>query len=170
MVDKNRQTKEPPVLTGLDPHGVGWHPSSGADAGPKIEDAVERSSASVQGEVSQDSSPVSNVRHQPPATSLWSTLWGAKVAIVGEVRGFQTRTENKGRDAGNVIVWTFRLQRYDNSGNELPPLPVEMRGKRFQGFINEGDRVEVHGRWKEGRAVRAKQVHNLTTDVVVKSH
>ncbi len=169
MFDKNGDIQQP-VSMGPDPRGGGWRPSSGADPKPKTEDAVERSSAPLRGEVSQDSSRVSNVHPQPPARSLWSMLWGAKVAIAGEVRGFQTRTENKGRNAGNLIVWTFRLQRYDDAGNELPPLPVEMRGKRFDGFINEGDRVEVHGRWKEGRDVRAKRVHNLTTAVVVRSH
>jgi hypothetical protein len=86
-IDKNRQTQQPPVLTSPDPHGVGWHPPSGADLRPKIEDAVEGSSTPLRGEASQESSRVSNVHPQPPARSLWSMLWGAEVAILGEVRG-----------------------------------------------------------------------------------
>jgi hypothetical protein len=144
MFDKNLQTQRPPVPSGANPIGEAWHPSNSSDTRAREPD----------------------VPSQLPSGSFW----GTEVTVEGEVRGFQTRTENKGRDAGNLIVWTFRLQRYDNSGNELPPLPVEMRGKHFDGFINEGDKVQVQGRWKEGRTVRVKRVHNLTTNVVVKSH
>src|SRR5262245_37349608 len=67
--------------------------------------------------------------------------------ISGDVRGFQTRTESRGPQHPQYIVWTFRVERFDSDGNQLPPVPVEMRSKSFQGFINEGDRVGISARW-----------------------
>jgi hypothetical protein len=42
-----------------------------------------------------------------------------------------------------------------------------MRGESFKGFISEGDEVEVPGRWKVGKTIKANRVQNLTTGTLV---
>jgi hypothetical protein len=89
----------------------------------------------------------------------------------GEVRGFRERVEQHGSGQyGSVapdIIWSFRIERYEG-GNRLPPIPVEMRGHKFKGFINEGDTVELHDRWREGETARPKQIFNVTNNAAVK--
>jgi len=101
----------------------------------------------------------------PPRRPVVSTA----SSIVGEVRGFQSRTESPGPQYPTKIIWTFRVERFDTAGNRLPPVPVEMRSKSFKGFINEGDRVEVPGKWREGQIARPKTLRNLTTGAIVKA-
>jgi hypothetical protein len=101
-------------------------------------------------------------------------LWfGKKSKFIGEVRGFQATPE--GQQKTNVsggksitVAWTFRLQRFDDVGNRLPVLLVEMCGLKLVGGISEGDRVEVEGKWKERKVFRAKRIHNLSTGMIVK--
>jgi hypothetical protein len=88
-----------------------------------------------------------------------------RVKVEGEVRGLQQRTENKGNRS--LYVWSFRLERYNRAGNRLLPIPIEMRGESFQGFLSEGDHVQVRGRARNG-VVRARKVHNLTTGARIK--
>jgi hypothetical protein len=66
-------------------------------------------------------------------------------------------------------VLSFVLERYDKDGNRITPVPVEMRGRSFAGFLNEGDWVEVHAKWKKGKALRVSQVYNKTTESTVKA-
>jgi hypothetical protein len=86
--------------------------------------------------------------------------------IRGEVRGFQTRSEPYGNQT--ITVWTFRIERVDPEGNRLPPVPVQMRSRYFDGFINEGDQVELKDKWKEGHIVEPKELYNLSTNSIVK--
>jgi hypothetical protein len=86
--------------------------------------------------------------------------------IEGEVRGFQTRTEPYGNQT--ITVWTFRIERVDAEGNRMPPIPVQMRSRSFEGFINEGDQVECEGDWTQGRVLQPKEVFNVSTNSVVK--
>ncbi len=67
------------------------------------------------------------------------------------------------------IVWSFRLERQDEAGNRVPPVPVEMRARSFEGFISGGDLVEVDHRWSPGRTLPPRRVHNVTTGAVVKA-
>lgn len=90
----------------------------------------------------------------------------------GEVRGFQQRSERlkphfAAVEYNDIIIWTFRLERYD-AGERLPPIPLEMRGKSFSGFINEGDTVEIKGKWRPGTVFKTKRVYNVTSDSAVK--
>lgn len=95
----------------------------------------------------------------------------ADSGIVGEVRGLQQRDEYQYRASQNRTstskVWTFRVERYDSAGNRLPPVPVEMRGNSYRGFINEGDTVQLLDKWKEGQLLQTARVRNLTTGVMV---
>ena len=81
--------------------------------------------------------------------------------IVGEVREFRERHEPQGNI--NWIIWTFRVERYDKSGNQMQPVPVEMKGLKFEGTISEGDWVELPGQWKPGEIASPKKFINLTT-------
>lgn len=52
----------------------------------------------------------------------------------------------------NSVVWTFQNRRYSESGNRLPPVAVEMRGRSFCGCIVDGDDVEASALgWQEGQ-------------------
>jgi hypothetical protein len=90
-------------------------------------------------------------------------LRGKNVHVVGEAHSIQTRREV------NIDVWTFRLERFDDKGNRLSPVAVEMRGLDFEGFINEGDQIEVYGQWSEVGTVLSKEVRNLSTNSKVKA-
>ncbi len=92
-------------------------------------------------------------------------------AIVGVVRGFRQRSE---ADYPFALfpwqIWAFRLDRLDEEGNTLPSVPVEMRGHSFEGFIDEGDEVELPGSWRAGEVVHAKEVYNRTKGVAVRAN
>lgn len=90
-----------------------------------------------------------------------------RATVEGQIRGIQQRVESLGEGATNT-VWTFRLERYDRDGNRLPPIPVQLRGLRFEGFVSEGDDVRVTGEWKDGTLV-TERVENLTTHATVKA-
>jgi hypothetical protein len=85
--------------------------------------------------------------------------------FVGVARAVHERSE--GTSNPPRIVWTFRLERYDQAGNRLQPIPVEMRGRSFEGAISDGDTVEVRGRWHQGTTLRPQRAANLTTGAVV---
>jgi hypothetical protein len=89
--------------------------------------------------------------------------------VQGEVRGFQNRNETREPGHRTQIVWTFRVERYDAGGNRQPPVPVEMRSRSFEGFINEGDRVELPGYYREGQLVRPRKLRNVTTGAMVRA-
>ncbi|MET9411547.1 hypothetical protein ABZX90_38245 [Streptomyces sp. NPDC002935] len=73
----------------------------------------------------------------------------------------QSRTEQQG-ESSSETVWTFRVERYDEDGNRVLLVPVEMRGYAFEGAISEGDWVRAHGKMKRG-TLRASKVENLTS-------
>ncbi|MFK3735051.1 zinc ribbon domain-containing protein [Streptomyces sp. NPDC088090] len=81
--------------------------------------------------------------------------------LTGVVRDFQQRREQWGNDA-EMEIWHFRIERYDESGNKLAVVPVEMRGFSFVGSVSNGDHVHVRGRWRDG-TLRVDELANLTT-------
>lgn len=84
--------------------------------------------------------------------------------IVGVARAVNQRFEQSVLHRQNQLtVWTFRVERHDDEGGVLPPVPVEIRGLNFRGIIGEGDWVDVGRRWKPGTVLHPKSVHNLTT-------
>lgn len=85
--------------------------------------------------------------------------------LQGEVRGFQERGERTGSGM-DYTIWTFRLERYQE-GRRLPPIPVEMRGRKFTGFINEGDTVKLLDKGWNGGMHSTKQVFNVTNGMKV---
>ncbi|MFG3468111.1 hypothetical protein [Streptomyces sp. NPDC047982] len=86
--------------------------------------------------------------------------------VEGQVHGVQLRTEQQ-RDASEA-VWTFRIERYDDSGNRVQLIPAEMRGYRVEGSISDGDWVRGTGTMKSG-TFRMSEVENLTTGARVRA-
>jgi len=87
--------------------------------------------------------------------------------IEGVVRGFTERKEQKNHYSPLFInVWNFRLERFKD-GNQLPVIPIEIRGININGFINEGDTIKLLKRWKGGMHFTNK-VFNVTTNVIIK--
>jgi hypothetical protein len=77
----------------------------------------------------------------------------------GVVSIFRERSELMGRHYG--LVWTFRVDSWDESGVHQPPVTVEMRGHRFTGSIGEGDWVEIPGHWQPGEVVHIQSLRNI---------
>jgi hypothetical protein len=78
----------------------------------------------------------------------------------GEARGVQIRSEP--RPNGSIDILTFRVERFDQQGDRLAPIPVEMEGT-IRGVLNEGDKVEINADWKAGQTLAPKRFRNLTT-------
>jgi len=86
-------------------------------------------------------------------------------SIVGEVRDFQSRQETRGagQSSTSIIVWSFRVVRFDDQGNAITPVPVEIRSYSIRGVLSDGDRVEIQERWTPGKTLRPRRLRNLTT-------
>jgi hypothetical protein len=87
--------------------------------------------------------------------------------VSGQVRGLQQRTESYS-EHGRKSVLVFRLERYDTAGNRLRPIPVQMRAIGFDGWLSDGDEVQVTGRWKDG-TLHGSRADNLTSGAAVTS-
>ena len=100
-----------------------------------------------------------------------TTAGRSSAALEGEVRGFKERMERNNQQAtpsSDETIWTFRLERYQD-GRQLLPIPVEMRGHRFTGFINEGDTVRLLDKWRGEGLHRTKRVYNVTNSIRVEA-
>jgi hypothetical protein len=86
--------------------------------------------------------------------------------VKGEIRGIKERTERRGNN-GSETIWTFRIERYDEAGDRMAPVAVQLRGYGFDGSLTEGDEVRVSGKWRDG-TLHTDKVQNLTTRAVVK--
>ncbi|OBB26258.1 hypothetical protein A5792_03915 [Mycolicibacterium peregrinum] len=107
-------------------------PGTGAHTAPlEIHDVHERSSS--------------------PETKRLSML-----TILGTARGVQKTPS--GPD-GEEEVWTFRVERYESTGEAHTVVPVELRGNSITGELSDGDVVEVSGPWDD-RTLFADSVVN----------
>ena len=84
----------------------------------------------------------------------------------GQVRNFRERRDTEATTY--PLVWTFLLERYEGSVR-LPPIPVQMRGASFTGFINDGDTVALYDPWQEGTVVQATRVYNVHSGTEVRA-
>jgi pSer/pThr/pTyr-binding forkhead associated (FHA) protein len=83
----------------------------------------------------------------------------------GSVRGIARAVATR-RGENDRSLLAFRVDRYDDSGNRLPAVSVELRDHR-QGAVNEGEEVEVTGTYKRGTLV-AKRIVNLSTNAEIR--
>jgi hypothetical protein len=81
--------------------------------------------------------------------------------VVGAVRNIKDRHE------GHHSICNFVVERYDDNGDRLQPMPVELRARKVSGALNDGDWVQVPGSWKQGKTKVVKRVWDITTDTDV---
>jgi hypothetical protein len=100
----------------------------------------------------------------PPPSAAGSPAAGAgtrkhrsKASLSGVARSVQSVQGAQGA----IAKLTFRLERYDPSGNRQAPAAVELLLPR-RGLINDGEEILVEGRWHHG-TFRARTIQNLTT-------
>lgn len=91
----------------------------------------------------------------PPARPRGPALY------TGVAHDVRSRIDKRWRLPGEQVI-SFRLERWDDGGEQLPPLSVEMRGYFLSGGLTAGERVEVRGHVRGGVLV-ASRVHSLTT-------
>ncbi|QQC92032.1 zinc ribbon domain-containing protein [Streptomyces alfalfae] len=96
-----------------------------------------------------------------------SPLPGGGAMVEGQVRALTSRTERQG-ESDHSTVWTFRVERYDEAGDRISLIPVEMRGYRFEGAIHDGDWVRAGGR-RKGGTLHVNRLENLTTGASVRA-
>jgi hypothetical protein len=92
--------------------------------------------------------------------------------LEGDARGVQPlMNPNAGNSQGQITLIEFRLQRYDENGNPQVPIPVAIRWPRpGSSCLSEGDRVKiVSGKWRRTGILKATQIQNLTTGILVKT-
>jgi len=105
-------------------------------------------------------------RHQPqPAGGNPTQVKNAiSTSIRGTARAVQQRTV--GMQQSQKEILSFRVHQFDAAGNPLDPKPVELRapliGGGISGQVNEGDEVEVSGKWHKG-TLRAAVIVNIST-------
>ncbi|BBX25720.1 serine/threonine-protein kinase [Mycolicibacterium alvei] len=80
----------------------------------------------------------------------------AMLTILGTAQGVQKQPS--GPD-GDEEVWTFRVERYESTGEAHTVVPVELRGNSITGELSDGDVVEVSGPWDD-RTLFADSVVN----------
>jgi hypothetical protein len=73
-----------------------------------------------------------------------------------------------GANGSSTTTLTFRVDRYDATGNRLQPIGVQMYQYR-RGQLTDGDEVEVAGNVKHGTVI-ARRIRNLTTGSDVESY
>ncbi|OLP00069.1 hypothetical protein BVU76_22740 [Mycolicibacterium porcinum] len=83
----------------------------------------------------------------------------AMLTVLGTAQGVQKR--RSGPDGGDE-VWTFRVERYESTGQAHTVVPVELRGDSITGELSDGDVVEVSGYWDD-RTLFADSVVNHST-------
>lgn len=127
-----------------------------------------------------------------PGSSGWSPLQPTAMPASGPVARFLTSAKNlaqggtRERELEGTVrrfsevgdwdnqhrpryVRTFVLESFDPLGNRRPPVQVEMRARRFDGWINEGDEVVISQfKQQEGR-ILASEVRNKTTHATVRA-
>jgi hypothetical protein len=136
---------------------------------PDFVDARQRLNELEQPTAAKARSPDLASPSRPPRPATERGGFGRAAQIVGRARQIQRSTDNDpwlGR--GTIHQLSFRVERADEAGNPLPPVPVEIRGARIAGTISEGDWVEAPGRWRSGGRVRATTIRNLTTNETIR--
>ena len=71
-------------------------------------------------------------------------------------------------DQRPLKVLGFRIERYDEAGNRLTPVQVQMRGRVLDGRVADGDWIAVATAPEPGETLRVGTVDNLTTRAAVR--
>jgi hypothetical protein len=69
-------------------------------------------------------------------------------------------------------VWHFRYSELANNPDEQPQMPLiamELKGKKFDGFITNGDIIRVSkAKWSDGGTLEVDELINETTNSTMK--
>jgi hypothetical protein len=85
--------------------------------------------------------------------------------LVGQVRGLESTTAPHWSNHQETVL-SFFVERFDEEGDRILLVPVELRGLKIRGVLREGSRVEVSGRRRSG-TVRAKRIVDLDTQAEI---
>lgn len=96
---------------------------------------------------------------EPSAAEL-ATATDPRLGIAYAVN---VRNEGGGENAVAQVIMTYRLHRRAPNGATLPALQVEMRGRRLQGMIAEGDLIQAPSPLPPTGTIQLESVTNLTT-------
>lgn len=96
----------------------------------------------------------------------------AELATAGDSRlgiayAVNVRNEGGGENSVAQVILSYRLHRRGPDGNPLPTLQVEMRGRRLQGMVAEGDLIQAPTPLPPTGVVQLESVANLTTGAPV---
>ena len=105
------------------------------------------------------------VPDRPPVERTTDDAPASRSTAGNRVRGVARSVEIRRRDQDRDVL-TFRIDRYDESGDRIPSVAVEVMDFE-SGHVAEGDEVEVTGRWTRG-TLRAGRVVNLSTSSEVR--
>ena len=87
-------------------------------------------------------------------------------SVEGQARGLQMTTATNWFSNQQEAILSFVVERFDEAGNRVFVVPVELRGLNIQGLLREGQWVRVSGRLRAG-TLRAKRIVNLETGAAV---
>ena len=147
---------------------AGWTQNPAEDASDEWRGQVHESDRRAEQPRTYDPPPGPNrtATNYPPSPEPPSDLprEGQRVRVRGMARAVQQRTTGS---RPQMEMLQFRIERYDESGNRLPRLQVEMRsrtlmGSRISGQLSDNDEVEVDGVWQSG-VLQTQSVLNLST-------
>ncbi|MDV3129115.1 serine/threonine protein kinase [Mycobacterium sp. 21AC1] len=80
----------------------------------------------------------------------------AVLTVLGTARGVHKRPAGPDNDDE---FWSFRVERYESTGEASTIVPVELHGRSITGELSDGDVVEVSGFWDD-RTLMADAVVN----------
>lgn len=115
------------------------------DVSTAPEPVPERDSEQAPPDAGPHTAPLEISDDREPSSSP-ETKRLAMLTILGTAQGVQKRPS--GPD-GEDEVWTFRLERYESTGEAHTVVPVELRGDSITGELSDGDVVEVSGFWDD---------------------
>ncbi len=141
-----------------------WRAPRGKESPPEPGDA-SRAPQQVASGADSEAQPVraSTATQAPASPAVTQESLSARrgaAHIRGIARGVQVRRREQDTD-----VLSFRVDRYDDSGDRLAPVGVELPGYK-RGQIGEGEEVDVIGKWSRG-TLRATKVTNLSTSAEI---
>ena len=142
----------------LDEEATATHAAAAPAPGGYLDLGEEWRAPSVQPDDTSGRAQTNRPGPSPtPVAPDADTVQRGRGQVRGIARGVQVRrTGEQDRD-----ILTFRVDRYDASGNRLPSVGVEFRDYEG-GHVGEGEEVEASGRWSRG-TLRADRVSNLST-------
>ena len=100
---------------------------------------------------------------EPSAAEL-ATATDPRLGIAYAV---DVRNEGGGENSVTQVILSYRLHRRGPDGSTLPTLQVEMRGRRLQGMVAEGDLIQAPAPLPPTGVIQLESVVNLTTGAPV---